>query len=250
MSDNGIFKKLKNTINKIDKKNAFVISCALIAIVFVSLFTPIYDISEISVEGNSVINSEVLIRASGILVGDSFFEADILGAKNRISKVAYVDNVKVRRVFPNKIRIIVTESRECAYISFVGSYIGIDSKGKILEVKQQLDQNSKPIVYGIKISNFTIGSYIDVDNEDKKAVFFDILNYIEDAAIENTIYSMDITNTDNIFFVLKNKITVKLGNTDNMKYKIAYLKTVLKEISGETGGTLDISDTENVTYTS
>ena len=248
MSKNTLLIKLKNYIPQIDRKKAFVITCVVIGIIFVSLFTPIYDIKEIIVEGNSFIDGEVISRASGIEVGNSFFEADIVGAKDKISKVAYVDSVRVYRVFPNKIKIKITESTECAYISFVGNFIGIDSKGKILEVKQQLDTNSKPIVYGIKINNFAIGSYIEVENEDKKSVFFDLLGRIKDSDIENSIYSIDITDTDNILLVLKNNITVKLGTTDNMKYKIAYLKTVLKELKDEVGGTLDISDTENVIY--
>ena len=47
MSKNTLLIKLKNYIPQIDRKKAFVITCVVIGIIFVSLFTPIYDIKEI-----------------------------------------------------------------------------------------------------------------------------------------------------------------------------------------------------------
>ncbi|MBQ8526491.1 MAG: FtsQ-type POTRA domain-containing protein [Clostridia bacterium] len=234
---------------RINKKQAFAVVCIIIGILFVSLFTPMYDISEISVEGNSAVSSDILVRASGIAEGESLFKVNPREAEEKLKKVACIDTVRIKRVFPGKVRIIVTESTESAYISFAGNYIGIDSGGKILEVRQQLDENAKPVVNGVRISNFTIGSYIDVDDEGKKQLLFELLSAISEEGVDSSIYSIDITDTENIFLVLKSNITVKLGNADSIRYKTAYLKTVLPEISNETGGVLDISDTDNVIYT-
>ena len=165
----------KESVKNTDRKKVFVIVCLVIAIGFVSLFTPLFNISEIIVEGNAVVSSDTLIQASGIMVGDGFFEIDINEAKDGMSKIAYVDSVEIKRVFPNKICISVTENEECAYINFVGNYVGIDSKGKILEIKQEMSEVEKPVVEGVRIENFTIGSYINVDNKEKENLLFDIL---------------------------------------------------------------------------
>ena len=61
----------------INKSKLLVIVCLAVALVFVSFFTPIYDIKEIIVAGNSKIGEDVLIRASGIDVGENIFKADI-----------------------------------------------------------------------------------------------------------------------------------------------------------------------------
>lgn len=238
----------KESLENFNRKDIFVIVCLVAAICFVSLFTPLFNISEIIVEGNAVVTSDTLRQASGIKVGDGFFEININKAKDGISKIAYVDSVDIKRVFPNKIRILITENEECAYINFVGNYVGIDSRGKILEIKQELSEIQKPIVNGIRIENFTIGSYIDVDNKEKEQLLFDMLGYIHEIGVNESIYSMDLSDADNMFFVLKNNIAVKLGGVYNMKYKISFMKSALQELKDVNGGTLDISDTENVVY--
>ena len=246
MAFGDMLKKIKNI--KFDKKNLFAIICTILAIILISLFTPLFDVSEILTEGNATIPYEVIVRASGIHTGDSFFKVNPREAAEKIAKVAYVDSVKVRRVFPGKIKFVITESTESAYISFAGNYVGIDSKGKILEVRQQLDENSKPVIKGVNIENFTIGSHISVDSEEKKDLLFEMIESVNEKDAAHLIRMIDITDDKNIFLVLKNNITVKYGDSSGLKYKTAYLRTVFDELVNETGGILDISDTANVIY--
>ena len=103
---------------KLNPKYIFVIICTVIAIGFVSLFTPLFGVSEIVVEGNAIVSPETVIKASGIEYGNNFFEVNPVLSQEKISKVAYVDSVKVKRVFPGKIKIIISESSESVYMSF------------------------------------------------------------------------------------------------------------------------------------
>ncbi len=242
--------KVKQYIQKYlgTKKQQGIFAVLILLIVFVSLFSPIYQIDDIEVYGNTTVDSNIIIKASGIKLGESVFKLDAALAKKGISKVAYVDTVKIKTKFPNTVVINITESTECAYINFVGGYVGIDEKGKALNVKQKLSDVTKPIVYGIKISNFEIGSIVAIDNEQKTKVLFEMLGQIRSSGIEDKIQYMDINDFDNITFTLKSKISVKLGNTNSLKYKIAYLKSVLDELGDTTGGVIDITDTENVVY--
>ncbi|MBQ7901297.1 MAG: FtsQ-type POTRA domain-containing protein [Clostridia bacterium] len=245
-----MIQKLRDYLSKlnISKSKVFVIVCLVIGVMFVSFFTPLYNVREITVEGNSAVEADTIIRASGITLGENIFAADVSAAKKRVAKVAYVDTVKVRRSLPSKIRISVTESRECAYINFIGNYVGIDENGKILDVKQQMGDVNKPVVYGISLNNFEIGTYIDVDDARSKEVLFEMLGQIKTSGIEGNIQYMDINDFDNITLTLRSKVSVKLGDTTGIKYKIAYLKSVLDELGNVTGGIIDITDTENVTY--
>lgn len=242
--------KLKETMSQlnINRSKVFVIVCLIVAVMFVSFFTPLYDIREITVAGNSTINGDVLIRASGINVGENIFKADIATAKKRISKVAYVDSATVSRIFPNKIRINVKEGEVYAYISFIGNYVGIDHKGKIMDIKQQIGEVTKPVVYGVTLTKFEIGSPVEIENKEAEAVLFEMLGEIKSSKVEDSIRYMDINDFENITFTLHNKVSVKLGNTDSIRYKIAYLKSVMEELGDVSGGVIDITDTENVTY--
>ena len=228
------------------RKKAMVIALVVIGICLISLFTPIYNVDEFITEGTEVTDRETLIKASGINYGDSIFKADLSLARERLSKVAFVDSVKVRRVFPNKIKIVVKESSEVAYISFVGNLVGIDEKGKILEIKQKDKEAQKPVIYGLSIQNIEIGSYIEISDDEKKNLIFEILFQIKENKIGDKIRSIDINDSKDIFMVLKSNTLVKLGENENIKYKIAFLKSIIEKIGNDTGGTIDISDTSNV----
>ena len=115
-------------------------------------------------------------------------------------------------------------------------------------MKQQMGDVNKPVVYGISLNNFEIGTYIDVDDARSKEVLFEMLGQIKTSGIEGNIQYMDINDFDNITLTLRSKVSVKLGDTTGIKYKIAYLKSVLDELGNVTGGIIDITDTENVTY--
>ncbi len=221
--------------------------CLVLGLILVSFFTPMYNVSEIEVSGNERNDAHTVAAASGISIGENIFKINLSDVKRRISKVAFVNTVSVRRSFTNKIKISVTESEECAYISFIGNYVGIDENGKILEIKQQ-GELDKPIIYGLRIDNFEIGSKVIIADEKVRAALADILAQVKSSGVTEAILSVDLNDAENIIMTLRSGVEVKLGSSDSLKYKIAYLKSVLDELGDVSGGVINISDTENVTY--
>lgn len=244
---NSFFLNMKN-LDREKRKSILMAVCLVAGLILVSFFTPVYDVEGVIVEGNDSVTEKTIIDASGIKLGESIFKVSISDVKNNLSKVAFVDSAKVRFVLPDKIKIIVKERQESAYISFIGNYIGIDDTGKILEVKQKAENVSKPVVYGLSIENFEIGSTIYTQNEEGKNILYSILQQISVNEVGDKIKYIDVNDDDNIRLTLSNDIEVKLGSLDNIKYKMAYLKSVIEEIKDVNGGVLDITDTENVTY--
>ncbi len=221
--------------------------CLVLGIILVSFFTPIYNVSEVEVSGNVRNDAQTVAAASGVNIGENIFKINLSDVKRRVSKVAFVSEVSVRRSFPNKIKITVTEGEECAYISFIGNYVGIDENGKILEIKQQ-GELDKPIIYGLRIDNFEIGSKVTVGDGKVSGALADILAQVKSSGVTDAILSVDINDADNIIMTLRSGVEVKLGNSDNLKYKVAYLKSVLDELGDVSGGVINLADTENVTY--
>ncbi len=221
--------------------------CLVLGLVLVSFFTPIYNVSEIEVSGNSRNDAQTIAVASGINIGENIFKINLSDVKRRVSKVAFVSAVGVKRSFPNKIKITVTEGEECAYISFIGNYVGIDENGRILEIKQQ-GELDKPVIYGLRIDNFEIGTTVALGDDKVRGALADILAQVKSSGVTDAILSVDINDADNIIMTLRSGVEVKLGNSDNLKYKVAYLKSVLDELGDVSGGVINLADTENVTY--
>lgn len=231
-----------------NKKSVVTIVICIVAFVFVLLFTPIFSVKNVNVLGNEKVDASTIINMSGINIGENIFKTDFAQVENKVSKVAYVDTVKARMKFPDTIVITITEAEPSAYINFIGSYVAISEKGKILDIKQKFDEIDRPVVYGVKVESFEIGSHIVADDEQRAGLLYDMLKQINNSGIIQKIQYLDISDTDNITMTLTNKISVKLGNTDGIKYKISYLKSVLDTLKEESGGVIDLRDTKNVTY--
>ena len=231
-----------------NKKSVVTIVVCIVAFVFVLLFTPLFSVKNVSVVGNQKVDSSTIINMSGINVGENIFKTDFAQVENKVSKVAYIDTVKAKMKFPDTVVISVTEAEPSAYINFIGSFVGISEKGKILDIKQNFDEIERPVVYGVKVDSFEIGTQIVADDEQRVGLLYEILKQINSSGIVQKIQYLDISDTDNITMTLTNKISVKLGNTEGIKYKISYLKSVLDTLKEESGGVIDLRDTKNVIY--
>ncbi len=98
------------------------------------LFTPIFHVQEVYCEGNDRISQEEIIAAAEVQMGKNILSERLSEIKKRVAEVPMVEEVKVRRVFPNKIKIWIRERIPAAYIYTDGQAVMIDVEGKVLEI--------------------------------------------------------------------------------------------------------------------
>jgi len=97
-----------------------VIGGVLIAAAITALYSPwlgLFKLREIVVEGNKHLATEEIVRTSGLLLGSNLLRTPVHRAVEQISKLPWVREVAVRRVFPHKAEIIVRERSVIAVIS-------------------------------------------------------------------------------------------------------------------------------------
>ena len=113
---------------------AAVIILLTIGVVFgVTLMIPAFDITEVYCEGESLISNEDIITTANIKNGTNILLANVGAARRSIQKLPMVKNVKIRRVFPNKICISVETRTPAAYVMTGGGCVLIDCDGTVLE---------------------------------------------------------------------------------------------------------------------
>ena len=113
---------------------AAVIILLTIGVVFgVTLMIPAFGITEVYCEGESLISNEDIITTANIKNGTNILLANVGAARRSIQKLPMVKNVKIRRVFPNKICISVETRTPAAYVMTGGGCVLIDCDGTVLE---------------------------------------------------------------------------------------------------------------------
>lgn len=124
-------KKRKKKSKKIMVTIFSIIILVAVIIIF-SLTAPIFNITDIEVEGNEKIASDTIISLSGLKKGENIFKFND-SIIEKIKENTYIQNVKISRKLPGTINIKV-EEREVKYqINLINSYVYIDKNGYILE---------------------------------------------------------------------------------------------------------------------
>ncbi len=115
-----------------------VILFVMIVIIGVSvgaLFTPVFHITEVFCVGNERISQEEIIAAAEVPLGKNILLQRLSGIRERVAEIPMVEEVKARRIFPNRIKIWIRERVPAGYLyDGEGTCVVVDVAGKILDI--------------------------------------------------------------------------------------------------------------------
>lgn len=232
--------KSKNRIAK--SKNTFKIFkyvfliCASLAGIICFMLSPVFNITEIKVEGNNKISKEEISSLSQIKIGENTFKINKNSTINKIKQNAYIEDVNIKRKLPSILEVNVKERQATYMLEYVNSYAYINNQGYMLEVADQ--KIDKPIIIGISTS----ADYIKAGNRlcDEDLVKLEsVLKIMESATsneIESLITKIDISDESNFVLYMESEgKTVRLGDVTDMPTKILHVKTILEKEAGIEG---------------
>ena len=229
--------KITRKKKKIKKLLKLLILIAIIigGICFV-LKSPIFNITNIEVKGNSKIATETIQSLSQIQEGQNIFKFNKKQIIQNIKSNAYIETATIQRNIPNKIEITI-EEREASYnVEFLNGYAYINNQGYILEISEQ--KLEKPIIRGISTEQEQIveGNRLNDNDLDKLETVIQIMNISKNYELDQKISSIDITNkNDYIIEMETEKKTIHLGNNNNLNNKMLYVPAILSENKDKEG---------------
>lgn len=227
----------KKKRKKSSKKMITFVSCfLLIAIVIIfALTTPIFNISNIEVNGNSKISTDTIISISGLKKGQNIFKFNNSTIQN-IKENNYIDEVQIKRKLPGTIIISVKE-REIKYqIKLLNSYAYIDKNGYILEVSTV--KKEVPIIVGFNIEENELinKNRLEVEDLEELNKILKVLDSAKTINIDSIITEINIENKDNYYLYIESQNKkIYIGDTSNLTKKMLYIKKILEEESDKSG---------------
>lgn len=191
--------------------------------------TLLFNISEIEVVGQSRYQIDEVTAATGLSKGDNLVKADVNEVHDNImATLMYVDEVRVKKKFPDKMIIEVKPSVPTAMVEIDSEhYILLSETGKILE---QLDSANRavPIIKGYSPKPEIMTGIIKSDDEQKDKTLKEICRQI--TALN--LYSMVDFDISDIYAISANyedRISIRLGNSSELDYKLRYAMQILTE---------------------
>ena len=247
---------------------------AAIVLALVLAMSVFFRVEHIQVSGLEQYTAWDISQASGIKQGDSLFSLGLPGAAARIKELNYVKDVRIAIRLPNMVIIDITEVRVTyAVRAQDNQWWLLDSSGRIIEKSAQEEPDNCTKILGVHLRNPKVGGQavaleiaapevdengntipVTVTEEHRLTVALNIADYLEANGIIGKAECIDVNDLGNIQFWYGQQYQAKLGDEQQLSYKISLVKGAIDKLSQEShnSGVLDASltvDKTGVRYT-
>ncbi len=221
---------------------------AVLAIIIMSVLsvTVLFNIGNITIEGESIYSEEKILEAGGVGKGDNLVRMNTNDLEKRIlEQLVCLDSVKISKNFPDGLTITVEGAAEYLSVYDNGKYYVTSAKNRVLEITSS--PKNCVTVYGFEPVEAAVGEHLVSTNENKTNLASQLVTALNEAEI-GKIVDINITDRQSITVNYDNRITLKLGNSTDLAEKFSIAKTLIeREIPTNQKVELDISDTQKVT---
>lgn len=211
--------------------------CTVIGLA-ISLFF-LFDLEEVQVSGLTLYSNEQILAAGGVEAGKNLIRTNTNVIEDRLLQtLPYIKSVEVDKDYPHSMKISIVEEVKCADIELAGKYYVISPAGKLLEVGNTAPDPELPLVIGFELKEPELGKKIESENELKSKVLLQLLDSIDRCGFKK-ISQINITERTDIELIYDNRITVKLGSSLDLDFKLASIKgTIDQKLPKDFEGTL------------
>lgn len=221
-----------------------IISGLLIVAAIVAGSIVFFKAHTFEVEGNQRYTTEELIEATGIQDGDNLLTIPRREIAQRMeTEMPYLKEVHLSLWPPERVVISVEETAPAAVLDSGGTLWYVDSSGKLLE--RATEQGSYPTVTGLTLLAPSEGTQMVVEEESelKAKGLRNLLTALEERQLIDQVQSIDLTSGSTISMGYKNRLTVKMGLTDDFSYDLKMLQAAEEDYIQE-----NWSDTDTGTF--
>ena len=216
----------------------------LIVALCVCLFTPIFGVSEIIVEGNAKLSAEEIVGVSGIKSGQNIFRINTKKTASKIEELSYVDDAEIVRKFPAKIKIVLDESTEDIIIDTPLEFIVTTIDGKVLYKTVDVTEVPVPIVKGIEVTSAEVSQIVQTRDESNSIKDMSYVRCFYGSDYWSQIDVIDATDPANFMMIMRTGLRVTFGPLDtieSLERKIKMLDAIIPQVKPTERSYLDLT---------
>lgn len=216
----------------------------VIIIMCICLFTPIFGVSKITVEGNSILKAEDLINTSGIELGDNIFSTSSKKAIKKLEKLPYVEDAKIIKRFPARLTIKINEAKNDIIIDTPDEFIVTTINGKVLYKTKDVNDLPVPVVRGVDVMSSEVGKVFEVVDKEKSSRCMEYVKCFYGSAYWSEINEFYVSDPSNFMLIMRSGMRVTFGPIDtieSLQKKIEMLDSVIPQVKPTERSYLDLT---------
>jgi len=203
---------------------------------------PVFRVREFEVEGNRKISEETVLSLAEIEGMPNLFTLRLKEVAKRLESHPWVDRVRLRKIFPNKIAVQIEEREPVAILPLEELYY-IDTKGVIFATVGDRDAYNYPFLTGLT------RKALEKDPVEAKHLIMKALEFLRIADKERVfppeeISEIHLEKMDGIQYFTKTEgLEVKMG-WEQFREKLRRLSVILSDLQkrGLSAVSIDCSD--------
>lgn len=202
-------------------RNVSVLSLCVLSLYYFSQ-SQFFALKRIDVRGLAKQNRNEVVRVSGLTVGMNYFRLDVKQAEERLRSLPLIEQVEVRKSFPNAVIITIKEREPHALLCVNGGFWVIDKKGYCL---QRLSGTlSLPVITGLVPDSLTPGERVS-----RKQLLQAVLAAL-DGEVQYYLSEINMNSEDNLIAYSRDGIPILLGTAERLPQKlrlsVSFVKTM------------------------
>lgn len=246
----GAIRKVKKRRRSNTGRIALVVTVLIVAMVGVILsLTVFFKTKAIDVYGDSRYSSKEIIAAGKIELESNLIRLDSKKIAQRIeTKLPYIEKVELLKKLPTTVVLNVTEAKIAGYVKTNEGYSIISTNGKVLEKVQQLPEKMTEIL-GIDANSVDVAEFVSDENgslSSARAIFNEL-----GVGMSSGVTQMDVTDSINLEFVYRDRVTVRLGSETDLTEKIRFVSKILnnpEEIDEDDMGIIYATNAKRISF--
>lgn len=183
-----------------------------------------FTVRKIQVTDNHSYSPGEVIEMAGAKTGENIFKLDPGLLRRKLLEEVNFRDASVQRIFPDTVKIAVSEREPRARVKFGRTYT-IDDWGVVLRERKEKSGGRLPVIVGMKVKNGSL-----YPQEDKEACVA-LLRELDEQDINSLIEISEINLSDSEMIVMRTagEMEITLGKGDYLK-QLGRLKVVLNNL--------------------
>lgn len=221
---------------------AFAVTFGLICIIVYKL---LFVVSEVKVYGESIVDADSVIAASGVEPGDNLYSFGASAVSSAVTlRYPIIKSVTVKRTIPNKVAFTVTDDDPVFYSDIYGEVRMLSADLRVMGVKDEsreglIKLKLPPLAYAVD------GRGVQYADGKQNKYVKDIIGVLLTSPLAERMTMVDLTHSYNVKMVCDGKYLLNFGENEEMDIKMKIAAAVLEDelFSGGNKATVDLSDT-------
>lgn len=196
-----------------------ILTILVIILTTLALKTQYFNITSIEVTGLINLKEDDIKGLLPFKNGDNILKINVNKSKESIKSNPYVENVEIRRKFPNKINVNVEEKYAKYYVQHEDTYILLDSDGTVIESKKDIEGLNLYELRGMDPGSLNVGEKVvfeDERNIDFMKEFYNLMSRNQSSIKFNSIDMNSVINLK----VYSNNIEIRIGTIEKLQDKL------------------------------